>query len=243
MSAGCSSVLSGTSTAIDSYPFTHIRDSRSSEDEFLSTSDESEGEEVDVLALIDALDSGISVSFDRSQSSKESSSAALVSNDDGDSEECVDDESHRVVDRGSLVARGRAWAEKVAFGSDALPGSVNADCPIVISPLVSQSSSPTGDDGVFVDDVSEVSDGSARSFQAPLHLESHSNTQRGSQFASNSGSQARRPDEFQHQHQSSQPEPIHQRQENASASQYNLSSAFEHSRNRLAPSFQPPPPP
>jgi hypothetical protein len=205
----------------------------------LSTSEDSEGEEVDVLALLDALDSGVSVSFERSHSS---SSAAFVSSDGDESEGDIDEESHRVVDDNIAAARGRAWAEKVAFSSN-LPGAVDdtGTYPVVASPSTTRSSA-SHDNEILVEDVSEDSGSSADSFEAVgLHTSSilHPSTGR----ASNDGTQAHH-QQNQHRHQAdlSQPQRHTLRDSHASSSHYNLSAAFEHARSRVAPPEPPFPP-
>ncbi len=240
MSAGCNSVLSGTSTAMDTSPITDIRDSESNEDEFLSTSDDSESEEVDVLALIDALDSGISASFDRSQPSQERSPSSFVPSDDVESDGYVDDESHRVVEREGLAARGRAWAEKVAFGSATLPGSVDAASPIVVSPSISASSSSRSDHEIVVEDVSDSSEGTLNSPEAVICVDAHSNMHPGTQHTSNYRTQALH--HIQQQPHVPHPQQHHQLQQSAPSLQYSLSAAFEHSRTRFVPPPLPLPP-
>jgi hypothetical protein len=220
---------SGTSTAIGSEPFIDIRDSPSSDVEFLSTSDDSEGEEVDVLALLDALDSGVSVSFERSHSS---SSAAFVSSDGGESEGDIDDESHRVVEGDIAAARGRAWAEKVAFSSN-LPGAVDATSPVVASPSTTRSPA-SHDNDILVEDVCEDSGSSADSFEA-VGVHPNGMLQPSTGRSSNDGIHAQY-HESQHQHQEDLAQPQHENQRDLHASsQYNLSAAFEHARSRVAP--------
>jgi hypothetical protein len=207
-------VLSGTSTAVCADAITDARDVQSGDEEMLWSGDELESDDVDVLALIDALDSGGSVSLDRSHSSKEHSSTVVVSSDDAASEGCNDWESHRVVGADSRAAMGRAWAEKVAFRSVNLPGAVDsASSPRANSPSVSPPSAPLHDQEIIVEDVSDASDDSS----------GHFNSQRDVMYA---------------RQQQPATSPL-QFPAAASTSQYDLSGAFQHSRNRLPPADQP----
>ena len=268
-SAGRCSVLSGTSTIVGGDAVIDVRDSRSSEDELLWAG---ETETEDVLALLDALDSGTSFSHNRSSSSNEHTCAALVSSDedvdddDGESSEDIgqcDDVSHRVVQINRLAARGRAWAERVAARDANLPGAVDSTSPPPTnSPsmpqassasqdhhiiVVSSSSSSPQDHEIVVEDVFDGSS-SADSFDVEDCLESYRRVNRDILHAEDE--QHQRQQQHQHQqqqqqqqqHQSLQPHPLHQHQPIAStsSSKYDLSAAFEHSRNRFAPSDQSP---
>jgi hypothetical protein len=221
MSAGCNSVLSGTSTAVCADAVTDARDVESGDEEMLWSGDELESDDVDVIALIDALDSGVSVSLDHSHSSRQHSSTVVVSSDDAESEGCDDCESQRLVGAESRAAVGRAWAEKVAFRSVNLPGAVeSASSPRANSPSVSATSASSHDQEIIVEDVSDESDDSSSQF----------NSQCDVMYARH------QPETFpQHDMHNEFPAGLPPSQYD----QYDLSGAFEHARNRLAPADQP----
>jgi hypothetical protein len=237
VSAGCSSVLSGTSTAVGADAGTDVRDSRSSDDEMLWSGVSSESDEVDVMALMDALDSGSGVSPEHSNSSKELRSSSLNSNNDSSSDGEIDNESHRVVGSESLVSRGRAWAESVALRSANLPGVVDAapsfsssSSPPSSSPLSSSpSSSSPHDHEIVIEDVSEESDGSAELSGRQVRLDSSAHV--ASPFSSvDHGCIYPQQPQHHNRHQHAAPLP---------SSNYDLSAAFEFSRNRPSHSDQP----
>jgi hypothetical protein len=234
VSAGCSSVLSGTSTAVGADTGIDLRDSRSSDDEILWAEDSSESDEVDMLALMDALDSGTANSLDRSRSSKERSSAALSSNDDSSSNGETDYESQRVADHDSVASRGRAWAESVAFRSVNLPGAIDVALSPRSNASVLVSSSLCQDHDIVVEDVSEESDGSA-DWHQPHELGDAGARDDAGAFSLNQDTVQAQLVHHHPQQQLPQPQLDHKREFAASAtsSNYDLSAAFEHSRNRI----------
>jgi hypothetical protein len=221
--------------------FTDVRDSRSSDEELLWAGDSSESDEVDVLALMDALDSGTGIS----QSSRDRSSAAISSNDSVSDGE-MDYESHRVVDSDSLASRGRAWAESVAMRSATLPGAVDVahfdqtDHHSISQPISSPSSHR--DHCLVVEDVSETSDSSGDEQQLQ-HLPDQDRNNSMMFAFREENVQAHRlnrdhdhmqqQDQQQQSQQPTRPPPENRQLLTASSlPNYHLSAAFQFSRSR-----------
>jgi hypothetical protein len=232
-SAGCGSILSDTSTAVGIDVVSDVSGSRSSDDEMLWTRDSSENEDVDVLALIDALDSGTSVS------SKERAAAASCSLDDSIEGEGGREQQFPRVGNESSFERGRAWAEKAAFSSVSLPGAVDAACLSCASPPTQpQLSHSSHAREIIVEDLSSSSDGDTDSYVSDACQHLHMDPAACAAF-----------DEGHHPHTQSDHEQQHPPQSRphvrpyssaaAATSEYSLAAAFEHSRHRSGSAVPP----